>query len=106
MSIYKELEEAYSVGRKGNIFEVNIELIKNAFLGKNIDFNYKFNETQIDSIVEEVSVSVPGLVTQYSHYIEDNSLIINPGTDGIVVEKEKLKELIIDRLKNRNPLEL
>ena len=102
----KELDEAYSVGRNGNILECNYKLLATAFLGKDLTFDYKYNEKEIDSIVDEIATSVPGLVTQYSHYIEDDNLVITPGVDGIKVEKEKLKEIIINNLKNRNPADI
>ena len=102
----KALKEAYDIGRKGNIVECNYNLITTAFIGKNLNIDYKFNETDVDAIVEEISVSVPGLVKQYSYYIDEDELIITTGTDGLQVEKDKLKEIIINNLKDRNPLEI
>ena len=101
-----ELEEAYALGRKGNIIECNYSLIFTALMKKDINFEYKFNEDTINSIVDEVATSIPGLVTQYSHYIENDNLIISSGKDGIQVEKDELKKLIINNLKNRNPLNI
>ena len=101
-----ELDEAYSIGRSGNIIEANYSLIFTAIKNKNINIDYKFNEDSINSIVDEIATSIPGLVTQYSHYIEGDNLIINPGVDGIQVEKDELKKLIINSLINRSPLEI
>lgn len=102
----KQLDEAYSIGRKGNILQCNYSLIFRAIIPKNINIDYKFNEDVVNSIADEISTSVPGLVVQYSHYIEGDNLIITPGVDGIQVEKEELKKLIENNLKNRNPLEI
>lgn len=102
----KELDEAYSIGRKGNILECNYKLIDTAFIGKDFNVDYQYKDEAIDSIVDEISTNVPGLVTQYSYYIDEDELIINPGVDGIQVEREKLKENIISNIKNRNPLEI
>lgn len=102
----QQLDEAYSVGRKGNILQCNFELILTAFAGKNYHIDFSFNQNDIDTIVQEISTNIPGLVTQYSYYIDGDNLIINPGIDGVQVEKEKLKELIINDLKNRDPLEI
>ena len=104
--LQKELDEAYSIGRKGNILDCNYDLIGTALVGKNIHIDYQYNEDDINAIVEEISTNIPGLVTQYSYYIEENNLIVNPGIDGIQVEKEKLKEMIVNSLTNRNPLEI
>ncbi len=102
----KELDDAYSVGRKGNILKCNYLIIWTALTKKNIDFEYKYDKEIINSIIEEVSTSIPGIVKQYSYYIEDNNLIISPGTDGIQVNKEKLKEKISNILENRQLSEI
>ena len=101
-----ELDEAYNIGRNGNIIECNFTLISTALLKNNISLNYMYNENDINSIVDEISTNIPGLVTQYSYYIDDNNLVINPGIDGIQVNKEKLKEIIIENIKNRDPLNI
>ena len=45
---------------------------------------------------------MPGLVQEYSYYIEDNNLILIKGKDGITVDKEKLKDNINDEIKSLN----
>ena len=102
----KELDEAYSIGRNGNLLQCNYQLIVTAIAGKYINVDYKYSDTDVDSVVDEISTSVPGLVKNYSYYIEDDNLIINPGEDGIQVEKDQLKERIVSSLKNRNPLSI
>lgn len=98
------LDEAYSIGRTGNVFKANYNLLSSALFKKNIDVKYSYNEKNIASIIDEVSASIPGVVTQYSHYIEGDNLIITPGKDGVQVDKDKLKYLIAENLINRNPL--
>ena len=90
----KELDEAYSIGRKGNLLQCNYQLIVTAIAGKYINVDYKYSDTDVDSVVDEISTSVPGLVKNYSYYIEDDNLIINPGEDGIQVEKDQLNFLL------------
>lgn len=96
------IEEAKSIGRKGNVLENNYELLLVAFLGKDIDINAEYNEELLNSAVDSIASSVPGVVVNPSYYIENNELIINRGTPGIKVEKEKLKENILNLIKNRN----
>ncbi|MBR2289156.1 MAG: VanW family protein [Clostridia bacterium] len=101
-----ELEQAYSIGRTGNILERNYRLIATAIKGEEYNIRYEYSETDVNAIVEKVATSMPGLVTQYSYYIEDDELIINPGVDGIQVEQDSLKNRIENNLQNRNPLEI
>lgn len=100
------LEQAYNIGRSGNIIQNNYELIITALANKNIDAPYKYDEEALDTVIEYISTNVPNLVKQYSYNIEGDNLIILPGTDGIIVEKDELKSIIIDSIQNRNLTEL
>lgn len=96
-----QLKEAYSIGRNKNIVLSNYTLLFTAISKKDINFEYNYDKKIVNSMVEEIATSVPGLVNQYSYYIDGDNLIIKPGTDGIQVDKEKLNKLITDNLKNR-----
>ena len=100
------LEEAYNVGRSGNIIQNNYELLKTAIMNKNIDAKFTFDDDALNTIIEYVSTNVPNLVKQYSYYIEGSNLIIIPGTDGIEVDIESLKFQIIEKIQSRNLTEL
>ena len=100
------LEEAYNVGRSGNIIQNNYELLKTAIMNKNIDAKFTFDDDALNTIIEYISTNVPNLVKQYSYYIEGSNLIIIPGTDGIEVDIESLKSQIIEKIQSRNLTEL
>ena len=72
------LEEAYNVGRSGNIIQNNYELLKTAIMNKNIDAKFTFDDDALNTIIEYISTNVPNLVKQYSYYIEGSNLIIIP----------------------------
>ena len=94
----KLAEEAYSVGRKGNIFENNYAIVRSSLFGKNIDPIYTYNQDSLNYIVDDIESKMPGLVTEASFYREGNELIITPGKDGIMVNREKLKDIILDTI--------
>lgn len=100
------LKEAYNIGRIGNIFKNNYELIFTSILRKNIELEFSYNEEEIDKLIEEISNSVPGLVKQYSYDVGESELIIRPGKDGIKVDKNKLKSQILENIKSRKSLEI
>lgn len=104
--ITSALDEAYSIGRNGNLIQNNYDLVKTAILNKNIDVQFTFDEDAVDTIVEYISTNVPNLVKQYSYYIDGTNLIIVPGVDGIEVDKEGLKNQISEKINNRNIQEL
>lgn len=104
--IAKAVEDAYSIGRNGNIIQNNYELLWVAFCGKNIELNYEYNKDTLNYIVDSIESKIPGLVEQASYYIEGTELIIIPGKDGIIVDKEVLKKKIIDTILHENAIEI
>lgn len=102
----KAAETAYSLGRSGNIFQNNYAILKSAFFGEEVDLEYTYNAESLNYIVNDIESKIPGLVTEASHYREENELIIIPGTDGIVVNKEELKNRILDTITSANVVDL
>lgn len=102
----KAAEEAYSLGRSGNIFQNNYAILKSAFFGEEIDLEYTYNADSLNYIVNDIESKIPGLVIEASHYREENELIIIPGTDGIIVNKEELKNKILDTITSANVVDL
>jgi len=101
-NISSAINEAYNIGRNKDIIENNYEILSTAFFGKNIEPEYTYNEQLLDDFVGDISAKLPNLVIEPTYYIEEEFLIINKGTDGIKVEKEKLKETIIDSINMKN----
>ena len=105
-NVSKAAEDSYSYGRDGNIFENNYAILISAFNGKEIDVDYTYNRENLDYIVDDIESKIPGLVTQANYYIEGEELIITPGTDGVLVNKEKLKEEIINTILSADAVDL
>jgi vancomycin resistance protein YoaR len=105
-NVSKAVEEAYSIGRQGNIFQNNYAILVTALFGKNIEPEYSYNTDTLDYIVDSVESKIPGIVEQASYYMEDNELVIIPGVDGISVNKEDFKEKILNTIKEENAIEI
>ena len=104
--IAKATESAYSYGRNGNIFQNNYAILGSTIFGKNIELEYSYNEETLKQIIDDIESKIPGLVTEASFYREGNELVIVPGTDGISVNKNKLKEEIINTIITANAKDL
>ena len=105
-NVFNSVKEAYDIGRSGNIIENNYALLLTSIYGKKIDIVSSYNEDFLNAIVDDIGSKIPGLVTQASHYIEGNQLIITKGQPGVVVKKDELKKDIIENIKNRNSAEI
>ena len=96
------VNEAYEVGRQGNIFKDNIEILKTWIKGKNIELTVTIDTDMVSQISQNINNSLEGAVVQPSYYIEDGKLIITSGKVGNQVDEKELLEQIYTILKEDN----
>ena len=101
-NINDAINNACEIGRKNNIFINNFEILKTIIFKNNIKLEINYDEKLLDSKIDSINANLPGLVQEYNYYIEDNNLIIIKGKDGIIIDKEKLKEKINNEINNLN----
>ena len=102
--------KAYRIGKKGNIFLDNFNVIYTLFKNVNLEPTLKINEEQLSKNLDEISAQLPDKVVESSYYQEGNNLIITTGKEGNVVDKEKTIEQIKTALSDfsiiNNPIEI
>lgn len=98
--IEEAVKEAYLRGRKGNIISNNYSILFSKIFKKNYDANIKIDENALDNVVKDTESKLKDVVQEYSYYIENEKLIIKPGKDGVIIDKEKIKKEILDRIEN------
>lgn len=110
--IEEATKKAFEMGRKNNIIVNNFSIIKTMIQKQNIDIETTYNNEMLEKTLDDVAENIPGLVKQYTYCIEDDELIITPGTDGIALDREALKNTILERFaknittKNESDLEI
>lgn len=104
--ISKTVQEAYQIGRNENIIKANYEILFTLFREKELELDYTYNEDTLNYIVDTIESKMPGLVVEASYYREGNELIIIPGKNGITVDKDKLKQEIINTILSQNAEEI
>lgn len=92
------VENAYNIGRDGNIFENNLKIIKSKLFTENIELTIDYDSDVLSSKISSLEVLLPGVMQEYSYYIEDEDLIITKGKAGIVINKEELESQIIEEI--------
>lgn len=92
------INEACNLGRTGNIFKNNFDIVKTKLLKKDIQIKISYSEEALKNRIDAIMSLLPDTVQEYSYYIEDENLIITKGKAGITIEKEKLTELIYDEI--------
>lgn len=92
------IDEACGLGRESNIFKNNFVILKTGILKTNITISIEYDEEALNNKIDSIMAILPGVVEEYNYYIEDENLVITKGTEGISIDKEKLKKEIIDEI--------
>lgn len=96
-SVKNAVDKAYKIGRDNNIILNNFKIIGTFFSKEDIRIETSYNTEMMDSIVEDVSTKLPGLVVEYTYCIEDDELIVTPGKAGIALNEEEFRNGILNR---------
>ena len=92
------LEEAYGIGRTGNIITNNFRILLSLFKKTDIEAPIIYDTNKLDNVIENMSLEIPNLVVQPTYYTRDNELIITKGTEGNALNKEETKQLILSAI--------
>ena len=88
--IQDAVDQAYNIGRSGNVIQNNFEILKTWNKGKNIKVNVTLDSDTIKQIAQNINNSIDDSVVQPSYYIEKEQLIITAGKKGVKVNDEQL----------------
>lgn len=107
LDITSAIDEAYSLGRSGNIFENNYTILNTMLKTKNFSINMSYDETLLISIINELNTLLPDRIVNPDYYInDDNFLIITSGKDGTIIDEISFKteiESLINDIENNEP---
>ena len=101
-NIENAINEAYNIGKDGNIIANNYNILFTMLFGRNIDCDLQYNTESMDKKIYDISAKLPNSVKQSSYYIEGNNLIIVKGKQGVERKKPDLEEKIINEIKDIN----
>ena len=93
--VSKAVDNAYMIGRNGNIIENNYTIISRYFNNKSIEISYHVNEELMKKLLEEIAGKIPEKVKEPSYNIDGTKLLVYPGTRGYEVNKLSLREMIV-----------
>ena len=108
--IEKAVNEAYSLGRDGNIFVNNYNILGTLIGKRDFDVSMTMNEEIAKQTINDIGANLPGIMIESSYSIEEDELIITRGKEGVVINTETLltevKEMINDIHETENVIEI
>lgn len=99
------VNEAFNIGRSGNIFENNFTILDIMLNKKNIDLKVEIDNEKLDALMNDISSNLSNKLIQSSYYIEDNHLVITKGTPGEILDDEDFKDKLYNLLNNLTSVE-
>ena len=96
--IDKVVNEAYNIGKEGNIIVNNYNILFVKLFGEDIEIPFYYDEKNLSDKIKDISSKLPGAVKQSSYYIEDDKLIIVKGEAGIKILEEEISDKIINKI--------
>ena len=107
LDIDSTINEAYSLGRSGNIFENNYTILNLMFNNIDLAVNVTYDEALLTSIISEINTLLPDKIVNPDYYINDNNeLVITSGRDGYVIDDASFKtelEFLLNDFDNDDP---
>ncbi len=93
-------EDAYSVGRTGNVFIRLYDIAKAGIKGTPVNVQQSFDQEKIDNFVTRFSVSKFKSVQENSLLITDNNVVIRSGNHGENIDRTETANLVKDMIKS------
>ena len=108
--IEKAVNEAYSLGRDGNIFINNYNILGTLIGKRDFNVDMTMNEETTKQTINDIGANLPGIMMESSYSIEDDELIITRGKEGVVISTDTLlsevKEMLNDIHETENMIEI
>ena len=103
--IENAVNEAYLLGKDGNIFINNYKILSTLIQKKDINVDMTLNEEITKQTINDMGQNLPGIMLESSYTVEGNKLIITKGKDGIVIDTDTLLNKVKKNLNDINKRE-
>lgn len=98
--VKRAAEDAYSIGRSGNVFIRLYDIAKSGVKGTQISVLQSSDQAKIDNFVTRFSVNKFKSVKENTLIITDNSVVIRSGNHGESIDRTETANLVKDMIKS------
>lgn len=96
------VNNAYKVGRTGNLLQNDLTILQTKFQKKQFTLNLTLDIESLKKQLQDISGKLPDKVKESSYYIEGSNLILTKGETGAVIDVDKTASEIIEQIQNLN----
>lgn len=108
--IEEAVNEACSLGRSGNIFVNNFNIVGTLIGKRDFNVDMTMNEDTTKQTINDIGANLPGILIESSYSVEDDELIITRGKEGVVISSDTLltqvKEMLNDIHETENVIKI
>ena len=108
--IEKAVNEAYSLGRNGNIFINNYHILGTLIGKRDFDVDMVMNEETTKQTINDIGANLPGIMIESGYSVEEDELIITRGKEGVAINTDtllsKVKEMLNDIHETENVIQI
>lgn len=97
-NVEKVVDEAYGIGRNGNIVVNNFNILYQIFNKRDLTPEITYNDKLISTVIPQMNEDFQDGVKQPKYEIEDDILTIYNGKNGYIVKVNEFKNLLISKL--------
>lgn len=102
----KAVEDAYSIGRKGNIINRIKEIVATKKSSINIPLESNYDKGKVDGLVDKIAEEIDMEMQDAGFNFNNGKIIITEEVVGKKVNVEELSKLINDNINDLNPIEI
>ena len=96
--VEKAVNEACSLGRSGNIFVNNFNILGTLIGKRDFYVDMTMNEETTKQTINDIGANLPGILIESSYSVEDDELIITRGKEGVVISSDTLLSQVEEML--------
>ena len=94
------VEQAYAIGKSGNMFENSFTALKAWINPTDIELTATLDEEQLRTALNDISSKLPDTIIESGYYIEGNNLIVTSGSEGNIVNVDQMCTYIKNGISN------
>ena len=94
--VEKAVDEAYKIGREGNIIQCNYNILSTNIFKKQIKTTIEYNSEMLEKKIEDISIKIPDIALSSSYVINDNNIVIKNSKAGYKIKIDEFEKNMVE----------